>query len=98
MTSADKRVVVVPTALEDYPRDRHGYRRFSSPERRRFDYDVRMCLSCGCEIAAPPSRVAHVMRMHVDRCAVASDEERSSFRRMRRWPKRKRTPRAKDQP
>lgn len=54
----------------------------------RVDYDDRGCLRCGVTISAPPSRIGWVFRMHVERCEVATPEERRAFRRTGRWPRK----------
>lgn len=47
-------------------------------------YDARTCLTCGSEIAALPSRISWVFRMHVEKCTKASPEDRLVFRRTRK--------------
>jgi len=46
------------------------------------------CGRCGARISAPRVRLPHVAGQHARRCEAASDEERATFRRTRRWPKR----------
>ena len=53
--------------------------------------DVRWCNHCGLSFEAPPSRIAHVFRLHTGRCEAATPEERVVFVRTRRWPIRKKS-------
>ena len=51
-------------------------------------HDTRTCLTCGADIAAPPSRIRWVFGMHVERCTTATPEARTVFRRTRKWPRK----------
>jgi len=53
-------------------------------------YEEIRCAQCGCTISAPASRMPHVLDMHLDRCRASTPQERETFRRIRRWPKRRR--------
>lgn len=54
----------------------------------RHPYTYFVCGTCGAQIHAPVSYGIQALRMHEDRCSTATTDERVTWRKTGRWPKK----------